>query len=147
MCHILPLIFSHIDLLHVVIDRLCLRMPHTSSHLLTYRPPPCSNGPDLSSCATHFDLMRHVFRRFVFFHVISDFVQPSLIGPPPSSLSLHLHVYHLLGGILPFFSFPALACLTSSWWCPPRLLFPCTYMLNIFLVASSPSSLSPHLLV
>ena len=68
-----------------------------------------------------------------------------LVVSSPSSLSSHLHVYHLLGGVLPFFSFPALTCLTSSWWCPPLLLFPCTYMFNIFLVVSSPSSLSLHL--
>ena len=68
-----------------------------------------------------------------------------LVVSSPSSLSLHLHVYHLLGGILPFFSFPTLACLPSSWWCPPLLLFPYTCMFNIFLVVSSPSSLSLHL--
>ena len=68
-----------------------------------------------------------------------------LVVSSPSSLSLHFHVYHLLGGILPFFSFPTLACLTSSWWYLPLLLFPCTCMFNIFLVVSSPSSLSLHL--
>ena len=46
--------------------------------------------------------MRRVFRHRVLCHVIPDVVQLSLIGPPASSLSLQLHVYHLLGGILPF---------------------------------------------
>ena len=89
-------------------------MPHTSSHLLTYRPPPCSNGPafvfmchtlltfspigllhvvmgrPLSSCATHFDSAPCISSSCTLsYH--SGCCPVISFGPSPSSLSLHLH--------------------------------------------------------
>ena len=52
-----------------------------TSSILTYRPNSCTNG-SLSSCIFHTSSLRHVFRRLVFFHVITDVVQPSLLVSP-----------------------------------------------------------------
>ena len=57
-------------------------------------------GWHVSSCATHSNSAQ-LFRHRVLCHVIPDVVQRSLLGPPSSSLSLQLHVYHL-GGTPPF---------------------------------------------
>ena len=58
--------FSHVGLLHVVVGR------------------------PLSSYATHFN-SKPCLRHLVLFHVITDVIQPSLLWPPLSSPSLHLH--------------------------------------------------------
>ena len=39
----------------------------TSSHRLSYRPPPCTNDPCLD--VQHTFILRHVFRHFVLFHI------------------------------------------------------------------------------
>ena len=67
--------------------------------LLIHRPP-CSNGPAVA-------FMCHAFR-FCAMSFVSLY----------SFMSSAVLSNHLILG-LPFFSFPALACLTSSWWYPP----------------------------
>ena len=68
---------------------------------LTHRPPPCSNGPA-------FTFMCHILRFCAMSSVILNSFMSSLMLSShlflglPFSLSLHLHSYHLLGGILPF---------------------------------------------
>ena len=68
--------------------------------LLTHAPPPCSNGPSVV-------FMCHTLRFCAIYSVLLYYFMSSQM---PSS--------HLFLGI-PFFSFSAPACLTSSWWYPP----------------------------
>ena len=84
-----------IDVLHVYHFKL-----FTSSHVLTHGLPPRSNGPV-------FIFVYHTLRLCAMYCVILC-----------SSLSSLMLSSHLVLG-RSFFSFPALACLTSSWWYSP----------------------------
>ena len=75
----------------------------TLDDTFSHRPHPCCNG-------AAFVFMCQTLR----FHAMSFVILYSFM----SSLMLSSHLF--LG--LPFVSFPALACLTYSWWYPPQFL-------------------------
>ena len=88
-------------------------------HLITHnRPPPCSNGPaflcmchTLRFCAMSF-IMLYSFMSSLMLSSHLFLGLPLLLFPSTCMFNIFLVVSS------PFFSFQALACLTS-WWYPP----------------------------